>query len=173
MAISDSRHDPQGRPVRVPAGGVALEGDLVVPQGALGVVLFAHGSGSSRFSRRNRFVASELNAGGLATLLVDLLTPDLRDPSRTVASLGSFNAIGGPMPDRTPKQAPKVMGQPGARLRTDKEDLPSTPIPGKTSTRRRGPDPAPDDVGVAREAGESADRTEAEREAAEDMKRNR
>lgn len=87
MAISDSPHDSQVRPVRVPAGGVALEGDLIVPQGALGVVLFAHGSGSSRFSRRNRFVASELNAGGLATLLVDLLTPEEEQVDQPTAHL--------------------------------------------------------------------------------------
>jgi len=52
------------------------EGDLEIPDGARGVVLFAHGSGSSRFSARNRFVASELRDGGMATLLIDLLTPD-------------------------------------------------------------------------------------------------
>jgi dienelactone hydrolase len=53
----------------------ALEGDLLVPQGATGVVLFAHGSGSSRFSSRNRHVAQELRHGGVGTLLIDLLTP--------------------------------------------------------------------------------------------------
>jgi dienelactone hydrolase len=52
-----------------------LEGTLTVPQGAAGIVLFAHGSGSSRHSPRNRFVAAELQAGGLGTLLLDLLTP--------------------------------------------------------------------------------------------------
>src|SRR5215217_8045443 len=62
------------RAVRVPAGRVALDGDLAVPAGARGVVLFAHGSGSGRHSPRNRFVAEELRAGGLATLLMDLLT---------------------------------------------------------------------------------------------------
>jgi pimeloyl-ACP methyl ester carboxylesterase len=51
-----------------------LEGDFVVPEGATGVVLFAHGSGSSRFSSRNRFVAEQLRAGNLGTLLIDLLT---------------------------------------------------------------------------------------------------
>jgi pimeloyl-ACP methyl ester carboxylesterase len=60
--------------VSVPAGTVTLQGDLVVPRDARGVVLFAHGSGSSRFSRRNRWVASELQSAGLATLLIDLLT---------------------------------------------------------------------------------------------------
>jgi putative phosphoribosyl transferase len=62
--------------VDIPAGGVVLEGDLSVPEEARGVVVFAHGSGSSRFSSRNRFVAAELNAGGFATLLMDLLTRD-------------------------------------------------------------------------------------------------
>jgi putative phosphoribosyl transferase len=60
--------------VRVRAGSATLEGDLQVPEGASGVVLFAHGSGSSRHSSRNRYVAGELQAAGLATLLIDLLT---------------------------------------------------------------------------------------------------
>src|SRR5438067_12940048 len=51
-----------------------LHGDLVVPDRAIGVVLFAHGSGSSRHSPRNRYVAGVLQQGGLATLLLDLLT---------------------------------------------------------------------------------------------------
>ncbi|GEM84446.1 dienelactone hydrolase family protein [Meiothermus hypogaeus] len=55
---------------------VALEGDLCVPPGAEGVVLFAHGSGSSRHSPRNRYIAQELQQAGLATLLFDLLTPE-------------------------------------------------------------------------------------------------
>jgi hypothetical protein len=62
--------------VRIPAGQVALEGNLRIPEAARGVVVFAHGSGSSRFSPRNRFVASVLEQAGLATLLMDLLTPD-------------------------------------------------------------------------------------------------
>jgi dienelactone hydrolase len=60
--------------VRVRAGSATLDGDLQVPEGASGVVLFAHGSGSSRHSSRNRYVAGELQAAGLATLLIDLLT---------------------------------------------------------------------------------------------------
>jgi dienelactone hydrolase len=63
------------RLVRVPVGEVTLEGDLTLPARAGGVVLFAHGSGSSRLSPRNRHVARLLNEGKLATLLVDLLTP--------------------------------------------------------------------------------------------------
>ena len=61
--------------VEVSCGEVDLEGDLTIPAGAQGVVLFAHGSGSSRRSPRNRYVAEQINASGLGTLLFDLLTP--------------------------------------------------------------------------------------------------
>ncbi|CAL9283518.1 dienelactone hydrolase family protein [Streptomyces sp. SudanB52_2052] len=60
--------------VTVPAGGTALTGDLTVPHDARAVVLFAHGSGSSRHSPRNREVAAGLRTAGLGTLLIDLLT---------------------------------------------------------------------------------------------------
>lgn len=65
-------------PVQVPIadGGGALDGDLAVPEGARAVVAFAHGSGSSRHSPRNRAVAETLQQAGFATLLVDLLTPE-------------------------------------------------------------------------------------------------
>src|SRR5688572_1778293 len=63
------------RTVDVRVANFTLEGTLAVPRGAQGLVLFAHGSGSSRHSPRNRFVASVLREGGLATLLLDLLTP--------------------------------------------------------------------------------------------------
>lgn len=63
------------RPVRIPAGQVVLEGDLVSPSSPRGLVLFVHGSGSSRHSTRNRYVASVLNRRGFSTLLFDLLTP--------------------------------------------------------------------------------------------------
>jgi putative phosphoribosyl transferase len=62
--------------LRIPAAGVTLDADMVMPQPARGVVLFAHGSGSSRHSSRNRHVAGELQAAGLATVLADLLTPE-------------------------------------------------------------------------------------------------
>jgi dienelactone hydrolase len=74
--------DPQVKPqdeerlVRLAAGAVALEGNLTLPEGARGIVLFAHGSGSSRHSPRNRYVARLLNEAKLATLLIDLLTPE-------------------------------------------------------------------------------------------------
>jgi dienelactone hydrolase len=64
------------RPVRIPAGTIALQGDLALPEGSHGIVLFAHGSGSSRHSPRNRHVAAELREANLGTLLMDLLTLD-------------------------------------------------------------------------------------------------
>src|ERR1700726_4348482 len=64
------------RLVQVPAGAVTLEGNLTLPQDSQAVVLFAHGSGSSRHSPRNRYVARMLNEAKLATLLIDLLTLD-------------------------------------------------------------------------------------------------
>jgi dienelactone hydrolase len=66
----------QSRPVRVPIGDRRLIGDLVLPDAAPGVVLFAHGSGSSRHSPRNQYVARALEEHGLGTLLIDLLTPE-------------------------------------------------------------------------------------------------
>ncbi len=60
--------------VHIPANGVNLEGELVIPVGALGIALFAHGSGSSRHSPRNNFVAQRLHRAGTGTLLMDLLT---------------------------------------------------------------------------------------------------
>jgi pimeloyl-ACP methyl ester carboxylesterase len=61
--------------LRIPVGEVTLEADLALSPRAQGLVLFAHGSGSSRFSPRNRYVAGVLNAAGLGTVLADLLTP--------------------------------------------------------------------------------------------------
>ncbi|HSN04449.1 MAG TPA: dienelactone hydrolase family protein [Nitrospira sp.] len=65
--------------VRITRGRVSLEGILGLPAGPHGVVVFAHGSGSGRFSPRNNFVARHLQQHGLATLLLDLLTPDEAD----------------------------------------------------------------------------------------------
>ena len=73
--MQDARADVR-QPVQIKVGADLLEGDLVVPEKATGLVIFAHGSGSSRFSRRNRLVAQVLERGGFATLLLDLLTKE-------------------------------------------------------------------------------------------------
>ncbi len=67
---------PLSHPVRIPAGKVILDGDLTIPADTKGLVVFAHGSGSSRKSPRNRYVAEVLNEHHLASLLADLLTPE-------------------------------------------------------------------------------------------------
>lgn len=64
------------RAVQIDLPGAVLSGDLTIPEEASGLVIFAHGSGSSRHSPRNRFVAQRINAQGLGTLLVDLLTAE-------------------------------------------------------------------------------------------------
>src|SRR5271169_3588346 len=60
--------------MKIPVGEVKVEGTLTLPSGVKGVVLFAHGSGSSRFSPRNQYVAKEFNKAKIGTLLFDLLT---------------------------------------------------------------------------------------------------
>ena len=62
--------------MKIPVGNVVVEGTLTLPPGAKGVVLFAHGSGSSRFSPRNQYVAKEFNKAKIGTLLFDLLTQE-------------------------------------------------------------------------------------------------
>jgi len=79
--------DPRSFPVTIDTDDVVLQGDAVLPRGARGIVLFAHGSGSSRFSSRNRYVANHLVAGGLGTLLFDLLTADEEVRDQRDASL--------------------------------------------------------------------------------------
>jgi putative phosphoribosyl transferase len=64
----------EARSVIIPAGAVTMRGDLTIPAHPHGVIVFAHGSGSSRLSPRNRMVAEHLNRGGFGTLLFDLLT---------------------------------------------------------------------------------------------------
>lgn len=71
--------------VRVPAGGASLHGDLGMPPHARGLILFAHGSGSSRHSPRNQAVARAFQRRGLATLLIDLLTPEEERIDRVTA----------------------------------------------------------------------------------------
>jgi putative phosphoribosyl transferase len=65
----------KSRSVYIPAGSDEIQGDLHIPDDTTAIVIFAHGSGSSRHSPRNKYVADVLNAAGMATLLIDLLTP--------------------------------------------------------------------------------------------------
>jgi len=76
IVFRKSKPDEMESSVRIPTGGVTLEGNLGLPTGASGVVIFAHGSGSGRHSPRNRYVAERLRGSGLGTLLIDLLTED-------------------------------------------------------------------------------------------------
>lgn len=71
-----------GSSIPIPVDGVSVEGELLVPYDATGVVLFAHGSGSSRHSPRNRYVAQMLREAGVGTLLFDLLTPEEEQEDR-------------------------------------------------------------------------------------------
>ncbi|GAA3827597.1 dienelactone hydrolase family protein [Sphaerisporangium flaviroseum] len=71
----------------IPVAGVTLGADIVVPRPAHGVVLFVHGSGSSRHSPRNRHVAAQLHTAELATVLVDLLTPEEEEVDALTAAL--------------------------------------------------------------------------------------
>src|SRR6266511_2631912 len=77
----------QTRAIDVVAGDLSLAGDLTIPAGAEGIVLFAHGSGSSRSSPRNRLVATQLAQAGLATLLCDLLTAAEEEEDRISGAL--------------------------------------------------------------------------------------
>ena len=61
--------------IEIPINQIALTGDICLPKSAHAIIIFAHGSGSSRFSPRNQYVAQQLNQAGFATLLLDLLTP--------------------------------------------------------------------------------------------------
>ena len=84
---NQSQQGAQSHLVAVTAGQVTLEGMLEIPAGARGIVLFAHGSGSSRHSPRNRYVARALQEGGLATLLLDLLTAEEEEVDQVTAHL--------------------------------------------------------------------------------------
>ena len=97
LPLRGDRHDREGnekrragwatmneQAVRLTRGNLTLEGVLGLPAQALGIVVFAHGSGSGRFSPRNNFVARYLQHGRVATLLIDLLTPDEAEDRRKV-----------------------------------------------------------------------------------------
>lgn len=98
--------------VRIPAGTATLSGELKIPEGAKTLVLFAHGSGSSRHSPRNQFVAGSLRQAGLGTLLFDLLTPaeEAQD-----AHTGAFRFDLGLLAERLVAATRWVCNQPEAR----------------------------------------------------------
>ncbi|KNB53139.1 alpha/beta family hydrolase [Streptomyces caatingaensis] len=85
-----AHHIHASTPVSLPVDGrrITLDGDLTMPPGAPAVVIFAHGSGSSRHSPRNRAVAATLNRAGLGTLLFDLLTPEEAEDRQKVFAIG-------------------------------------------------------------------------------------
>lgn len=88
--------------VHIPSGSSVLEGELDVPDGATGIVLFAHGSGSSRFSPRNQLVALILREAGIGTLLFDLLTPEEESlDARTRALRFNIGLLSGRLEDAT------------------------------------------------------------------------
>ena len=78
-AMPEATRTTETYEVQLPAGPVLLDGELKVPQGASGIVLFAHGSGSSRHSPRNQYVARVIREAGIGTLLFDLLTREEED----------------------------------------------------------------------------------------------
>jgi putative phosphoribosyl transferase len=100
------------REVRIPMDGIALEGTLHLPSEARGIVLFAHGSGSSRHSPRNQAVAATLHAAGLGTLLFDLLTADEEAIDARTAHLRFDIAM---LAGRLALATDWVVGQEGAR----------------------------------------------------------
>lgn len=83
--LEKEKLNERSRIVRIPIGETHLEGELKIPAGAKGIVVFAHGSGSSRNSPRNQFVARTLRESGHATLLFDLLTPGEESEDRFTA----------------------------------------------------------------------------------------
>src|SRR6184192_3039295 len=74
MVQAAQKEIARAREVQIQSGAAVLQGELNIPAGARGVVLFAHGSGSSRHSPRNQFVARTIRGAGVGTLLFDLLT---------------------------------------------------------------------------------------------------
>ena len=86
MSHSVVAHEQQSL-VRIGFGAARLEGSLTIPEGAAGLVVFAHGSGSSRHSPRNRYVAEYLRREGLGTLLMDLLTEEEEDADQRTGRL--------------------------------------------------------------------------------------
>jgi hypothetical protein len=113
--------------VSIPADGITLDGNLDVPVGASGIVVFVHGSGSSRHSSRNRFVAESLRRGGLATLLFDLLTPEEEAQERFTRHLRFDIDL---VPIRITRQSEKRSGHRRSGGRQDSAQASSPSAPG-------------------------------------------
>jgi hypothetical protein len=90
------------REVRIPSGAALLEGELGLPADVQGLVLFAHGSGSSRHSRRNRYVARILRDAGIGTLLFDLPTLEKLQPDLLEILAHALDPDLHPLPDGLP-----------------------------------------------------------------------
>src|SRR5260221_5474624 len=103
--------EPKGQEGPIPSGTVKLAGELIVPTGAKGIVLFAHGSGSSRHSPRNQQVARILRKAGLATLLFDLLTAEEEEQDMKTRHLRfDIERLAGRVLDATTS----IIGRPGS-----------------------------------------------------------
>src|SRR5450759_378241 len=87
VCVMDRLAGPEEREIEILLGSLTLKGILSLPQGATGLVLFVHGSGSSRFSSRNRYVAQTIDTANLATLLFDLLSQDEEKIDQITAEL--------------------------------------------------------------------------------------
>jgi putative phosphoribosyl transferase len=123
---------PKRHETRIPAPGDAqVVGDLTVPDAASGIVVFAHGSGSSRHSPRNRDVAGALNAAGLATLLIDL--HDLGDARRALADAGTVSVARSSSPAaRNTRPKNSSLQETSVKLASPRPPCP----PGEASTPR-------------------------------------
>jgi len=98
------------RPVHLMSGAVELQGDLMMPVDPLGLVIFAHGSGSSRHSSRNRYVAEVLQHAGMATLLFDLLT--IEEEQRGAMLRFDIGVLAKRLIDATHATVPKMIDAP-------------------------------------------------------------
>ena len=137
--------DLDEREIVVSTGAARLDGTLTIPEGASGVIAFAHGSGSSRFSRRNRAVATVLNRAGFATLLLDLLTRDEEEIDAhtahlrfDVALLARRLAAATDWLASEPATAPRLVGYFGASTGAAAALIAAADRPGVTAVVSRG-----------------------------------
>src|SRR5712691_5878531 len=102
MKTNLEKETQQRQEAQIPSGRLTLQGELIIPSGAKGIVLFAHGSGSSRHSPRNQQVARTLRQAGLGTLLFDLLTAEEEEADMRSRHLRfDIELLGGRLADAT------------------------------------------------------------------------